>query len=48
MTVEAVETNEAAEADEVNEADEVSKIWKITTKDFRAIQFLEFRFILMF
>ena len=48
MTVEAVEASEAAEADEVNEAGVVSKVWKITTKDFRVIQILEFSFILMF
>ena len=48
MTVEAVEASEAAEADEVNVADVVSKVWKITTEDFRVIQVLEFSFILMF
>ena len=36
MTVEAVE------------ADEVSKVWKITSDDFRVIQVLELNFILMF
>jgi hypothetical protein len=48
MTEEAVEASEAAEADEVIEADVVSKVWKITTNDFRIIQVLEFSFILMF
>ena len=48
MTVEAVEASEAAKADEVIEVDEVFKAWKITTKDFRVIQVLEFSFILMF
>ena len=40
--VEAVEASEVSEATEVNEAGEVSKAWKITTEDFRVIQFLEF------
>ena len=48
MTEEAVEVSESAEADEVNEADEVSKVWKITTDDFRVIQVHEFSFNLMF
>ena len=46
--VEAIEVAEAAEASEVSEAVEVSKAWKITTEDFRVIQVLELRFILMF
>ena len=38
----AVEANEVAEAAEVNEAVVVSKVWKITTMDFRVILVLKF------